>query len=134
MSEYDQQAEKFLKDTNTKFTFKFLKRGFHFDDDKEQRNIYLITLKRGDREFKFNFGDSIANTNDFSRLKEVSAYNILSCLTSSEVGDFKDFCADFGYDEYSRKAEKTYNLVLNEWNNIKMLYTDEEINQLAEIN
>jgi len=130
-SEYDKQTEKFLKDTDTEFKAEFLKNDFHFQDDKETRDIYLITLKRGEREFKFNFGQSLNNSDGETK---PSAYDVLSGLTSSEVGDFKEFCSEFGYDEDSRKAEKTYNAVLNEWNNIKMLYTDEEILKLQEIN
>ena len=192
MNEYDKQAEKFLKDTETEFKAEFLKNGFHFQDDKEQRDIYLITLKRGEREFKFNFGQSLAesglrlfldkentkrtrhksfiipdglrekqekfnqehNRNIFKSSlikrwfeyehfslnglywdceKVPSAYDVLSSLTSYDVGGFKDFCGDFGYDEDSIKAEKTYKAVLEEWKNIKMLYSDKEILKLQEI-
>ena len=62
MSEYDEQAEKFLTETDTEFKAEFLKNGKHFEDDKELRDIYLITLKRGDREYKFNFGQSLAES------------------------------------------------------------------------
>lgn len=183
MDEYEQEAQQFLKETNTEFKAEFLKNGFHFQDDKEPRDIYLITLKRGEREFKFNFGQSLNNSGkyislitqnfknpkddkedltrgqslteeeykkifwkikrDFGDIKGIielnknfeipSAYDVLAGLTCSEVGDFKNFCDDFGYDTDSRKAEKTYKAVLEEWNNIKMLYTDEEILKLQEI-
>jgi len=184
MEEYNKQAEKFLKDTKTTLSVEFLKHGLHFESDTEARDIYLITLKRKGREFKFNFGQSVAesgfklvNSNtkqeaiytwfneltfnkdrnekklrlDIGRkfgfmmglpskdcLKivfgvEPKAYDVLAGLTSNEVGTFEDFCDNFGYDEDSIKAEKTYKAVLNEWENIKMLYSDEEINQLAEI-
>lgn len=130
MSEYTEQAEKFLKETKTEFKAEFLKHDFHFEEDKKPRDIYLITLLRKNRSFKFNFGQSLSNS---SKKIKPSPYDVLSCLTSSEVGTFKDFCGDFGYDEDSRRAEKTYNAVLKEWENIKMLYSDEEIEKLAEI-
>ena len=60
MNEYEEQANKFLKDTNTTFKAEFLKHGLHFQDDKDTRDIYLITLQRGERVYKFNFGQSIA--------------------------------------------------------------------------
>ena len=59
LSEYDKQATDFLKSTNTEFKAEFLKHDIHFEDD-EKRDIYKITLKRGDREFVFNFGQSLA--------------------------------------------------------------------------
>ncbi len=181
MSEYDTQAEQFLKETDTEFKAEFLKNGFHFQDDKETRDIYLITLKRGEREFKFNFGQSLncsikfkiiqgylnneikakmeergLNTKGLNNIKELNqsrsffircgkyweenkefeiptAYDVLVSLTSYEVGSFEDFCGEFGYDTDSRKAEKTYKAVLEEWKNIKILYSDKEILKLQEI-
>ena len=129
--EYNKQAEDFLKETNTEFKAEFLKNGKHFETDTETRDIYLITLKRGERIYKFNFGQSL---NYSDRKIKPSAYDVLACLTSLEVGEFKDFCDNFGYDTDSRKAEKTYKAVLEEWNNIKILFSDEEILKLQEIN
>ena len=62
MEDYEQQAKNFLEKTGTEFSVKFLKHGKHFDDDKEERDIYEITLKRGERESKFKFGQSINNS------------------------------------------------------------------------
>lgn len=167
-NEYEQQANAFLDKTTTLLIVKFLKHGKHFDDDKEERDIYEVTLQRGDRKFTFNFGQSIAcsgkwilygyneegnwsnkkTNNDREAMKhkangkeakkntefkQPTAYDVLACLTKNEVGSFEDFCADYGYDTDSRKAEKIYQAVLNEWNNIKMLFTDKEIEELQEI-
>lgn len=62
-----------------------------------------------------------------------NAYDVLSCITKYDPGTFEDFCSDFGYDEDSRSAEKTYNAVCEEWENISLLFTYEEIEQLQEI-
>lgn len=171
-SDYEIQAEKFLKETNTEFKAEFLKYDFHFVDDKDKRDIYKITLKRGTREFIFNFGQSInasgeyifygengkekihlnkdkkgklilsyngviltkGNSNKNKDFKEPTAYDVLACLQKNEIGTFKNFCDDFGYDTDSRKAETIYQAVLKEYENLKMLYSDDEINKLAEIN
>jgi hypothetical protein len=180
MNEYEKQATDFLTSTNTEFKAEFLKYGFHFGSDKEKRDVYTITLKRGSREFTFDFGQSInnsmqwipesiyagnlwrqqnqprlvggnkntvlkkagiysysLNSNGFVENKNFSAptaYDVLSCLTSYEVGGFEDFCGEYGYDEDSRNAEKVYKAVLNEWKNVAMLWNDEEIEKLQEIN
>mgnify|MGYP003149679356 FL=1 len=171
--EYEEQGKKFLKETNTEFKAEFLRNGIHFEGDKDKRDIYLITLKRGEREFKFNFGNSINASGEYTfinndgtreqinlkrndkgkpikRYKGVylnngnsikndgfkvpTGYDVLSCLTKYDVGTFKDFCGEFGCDEDSIKAEKTYKLVVKEFDNIKMLYSDKEIEKLQEIN
>ncbi len=189
-SEYDLQAEKFLKDTNTEFKVEFLKHGKHFEDDTESRDIYKITLTRVGRVFKFDFGQSLdcsglrlfnsrgerTRHKNFSYPKELrhnpqqknptreqqtpkrkfigwfekehfvlrgliydfgkepTAYDVLASLTTYDPDTFEEFCSSYGYDTDSRKAEKTYKAVLNEWNNIKMLYSDKEIDKLQKIN
>ncbi len=133
---------------------------------KNRINIYMITLKRGQREYKFKFGQSIFNSvrfivyskdgkkfyNDLNKARrengvlslgdykqnkdfeEPSAYDVLASITKYEPEEFKDFCASYGYEDDSRKAYKIYEAVKEEYNNIKMLYSDEEINKLQEIN
>ncbi len=171
MDNYQEQAEKFLKDTETKFSVKFIKYDVYFENDKDSRDIYEITLQRGERKFVFKFGQSINASGRFWKYgnnqkgvsngflpkncktyhkphdidgyaswdknpnyAEPKPYDVLACLTKHEVGSFEDFCSDFDYVTDSRTAEKTYKAVLNEWNNVKMLYTDKEIEALQEIN
>lgn len=173
--DYQQQAIDFLHSTNTEFSAKFLKSGKHFDDDKEQRDIYEISLKRGNRSYTFKFGQSIncsgkykaltayakslvgqksfANEDEMKRIKvvnrfsliksdfslnknfaEPTPYDVLACVTKYDPGTFEDFCSEFGYDTDSKRAEKTYKAVCDEWLNICKLFTDAEIEQLQEIN
>ncbi len=67
MTNYEQQAQEFLQKTNTTFEAKFLKNDFHFDGDKEKRDIYEITLSRGDRKMVFNFGQSIVKSGFYAK-------------------------------------------------------------------
>jgi len=128
MTDYEKQAEDFLKATKTEFKTVFFKHDKHFPEDKETRDIYKITLKCGERKYTFNFGQSLANQGIVP-----TAYDVLACLQKYDVGTFEDFCSNFGYDTDSRMAERTYKAVLNEWKNIQRLYTDEEIRQMQEI-
>ena len=61
-TDYEKQGLDFLAKTNTKFTAKCVRHDYHFIDDKQKRDIYQVTLKRGGRTYKFNFGQSIANS------------------------------------------------------------------------
>lgn len=125
---YTEQAEKFLTETGTIIETKFLYNGPHFEDDKENRDVYEITIKRPTRSpalWVFKFGQSIAASTP-------TAYDVLACLTKYDPGTFQNFCDEFGYDTDSRKAEKTYFAVQEEWSNVQRLFGD-VIDQLAEI-
>jgi uncharacterized tellurite resistance protein B-like protein len=62
VSEYEIHAQDFLNSTNTELSVKFLRNGKHFTDDKESRDIYNVQLKRGNRSYSFDFGQSLNNS------------------------------------------------------------------------
>lgn len=64
--------------------------------------------------------------------KAPTMYDILACLTKSDPGSFKDFCADYGYDEDSRKAFEVYVSVQKEWEQVNNLFHD-VLDELKEI-
>ena len=167
-TEYEKQAEKFLADTNSTLSIEFLKNDYHFDGDKDKRDIYTCTLKRGSRKYKFNFGQSIANSQQYEdtqkkgctytmngnaitgnykvldiakysswlKLKKgtaPTAYDILACLTKYDPYTFEDFCSEYGYDTDSRRAKKTYKAVQKEYNSLAAMYSDLEMELMAEI-
>jgi hypothetical protein len=168
---YEQKANDFLSKTNTSIKIKFLKYDYHFENDNEKRDIYRVEIKRGNRAFSFNFGNSLHNTGEYIGSKNMcinefgkyfftkiefektlrlqaryfgiqknpnfkipTNYDILACLQKYDVGNFDDFCSEFGYDEDSRKAEKTYNAVCKEYDNVCKIWSEEEIKILQEIN
>jgi hypothetical protein len=185
LSEYE-QAELSLNEAGVTFKAEFLKHGKHFEDDKDERDIYKITLEREGRSYSFNFGQSLQNSGKWMAyrhikgyeriyqssknislfneevLKTVSelnktsrkpnrlltresnigknpdfkapdCYDVLACLTKYDPGTFEDFCGDFGYDEDSRTAEKTYKAVKNEFLNLERLFTPAQMEKLQEI-
>ncbi len=75
LTNYEQQAIDFLRETKSTLEIKFLKNGKHFDDDKENRDIYEVTIKRGTRSMTFNFGASL-NDSGFYYKKGVQKINI----------------------------------------------------------
>lgn len=170
MDEYEKQAADFLKNTNTTLTVEFDRHGKHFQDDKDTRDIYNITLERGSRKYSFKFGNSLHNSGEYighriyctntmgkymftaaeakkinpitkrelgiqknPNFKQPTAYDVLACLTTYNPYDFENFCMDYGYDTDSRKAEGIYEAVKDEWQNVAMLWNDQEIEQLQEI-
>lgn len=168
-SNYNMQAEEFLRLTNSEIKKEYIGNDKHFDDDEAPRDIWGVTIVRGIRSYSFKFGQSIASSKryrdkatktEFDLLgrkisgplstkkvtqeflqdectlingDEPDDYSILTCLQNYDVGAFEDFCAEFGYNTDSRKAEKIYHQVQNEYLNVTRLYSDEEIELLQEI-
>ena len=62
-----------------------------------------------------------------------SEYSILSCLTKYDPGIFENFYSEFWHDIDSKTAESTYNAVVKEWQSVCRMWTDEEIEELREI-
>lgn len=178
MNEYLKQAKDFLEKTGTKFTCEFLRNDYHFEDDKDTRDIYKITLERGSRSCSFKFGQSLAKSgfaiinklgNELCRFSVPSnkrelclknhgwyglmkfspftksssekfknpevpnEYDVLACLIKYDPGDFEDFCSEFGYDTDSQKAERTYEAAKDEYLKLCILFSDKEMEELAEI-
>ncbi len=141
MSDHEKQATDFLTKTNTTFKAEFLRHGKYFGEDKETRDIYQVTLARGDRSYTFTFGQSINDSGyklyrkDGQLVRTLpAAYAVLASITKYEPGNFKDFCSEYGYDEDSRNAKRIYKAVCDEWMNIQRLFSDEEMIVLAKIN
>ena len=66
-------------------------------------------------------------------LKNPTAYDILVCLTKYDPDTFEAFCENFGYDEDSRKAEKIYNAVVQEYLGVLRLWDEKELSILEAI-
>lgn len=159
-SKYEIQAEKFLADTQTTFTVKLIGHGPYFEDDTKSRDIYEVTLSRlGKRPFIFRFGQSLKDSGpsinesfkeshsfyrsgrtimsrpeDYDQKRKTpNAYDVLASVTKYDPGTFSDFCANFGYDTDSKKAERIYFAVQNEHKEIERLFTD-VLEALNEIN
>lgn len=60
-------------------------------------------------------------------------YDVLACLTKYDPGTFEDFCAEYGYDEDSRTAERIYIAVQNEFANLKRIFDPEQLEAMQEI-
>ncbi len=94
--------------------------------------------------YRFNFGDSIANTEKDGKRNSPTPYDVLACLYEDHSEDLKDFCDNYGYDHFDEenysgnyvnaKAQTIYHAVKLETDNLRELFTDEELEKLSEIN
>lgn len=128
ISEYEQSAIDFLKNTNTSISFKFKEHAPYFPDEIVSRDIWYVTLRNEKHFYKFTFGQSFV-----SEGKTPTPYDVLACIEKRNPGSLQDFCSEFGYNIDSKKDEKVYKACVNEWQNIRTLFTPEEIEKLQEI-
>ena len=90
---------------------------------------FMCTLKRGDSIMKTRFSQGSAHT------ENPSLADVLDCLGSDSAGyenakDFEDWASEYGYDTDSRKAEKIYNTVAKQAEELKAFLGEEAYNQL----
>lgn len=163
MKDYEKQAEDFLAKTGSTLTAVFFKKDKYFPEDDMARDIYTVTLQRGQRKYIFNFGQSIANSEHWvnkrakwpsaavvtdknyalrtwgydntkhNKGKVPTAYDILTCLTKYNPGMFEDFCSEFGYDTDSRRAFDTYQKVVEEYLQVSAIWSESDLEELREI-
>lgn len=82
------------------------------------------------------YGEKVKAKNDLARLKADAVpneYDVLACLEKYDVGTFEDFCSEFGYDEDSRSAEQIYIAVIKEYKDLTRIFTEEQMEELSEI-
>ena len=127
MNEYEKQANDFAKKYGVKILVLCKEYKKHFADDKQKRWVFKLRLTRNKKQYTFEFGQSIAEGEMLPTM-----YDVLSCLQKYEIGTFQDFCSDFGYNDDSIRAYKTYKAVLREYNAVNRLFGD-VLDELQEI-
>lgn len=136
MKNYQKEAIEITESMGIEFTARLIDNDFYFDGDKETRNIYQVIFTKHGKglprpKLSLRFGQSIVNTE-----KRISPtrYDVLACITKYDPGTFADFCSEFGYDQDSRSAKKTYKAVRKEWEKVSSFFTESELEQIREIN
>lgn len=124
----------FMKKNSVKMTTDFIGHKSHFSGEDEKRNVYKICIKRREKQYTFEFGQSIINS---EKNIAPNAYDILTCLTKSDPGTFEEFCDEYGYDIDSKNIERIYieriyKNVKKEWKNVNNLFED-VLEELQEI-
>lgn len=107
MQNYEQKAIDFLTKNNITIDIIFKKNDFYFNDDDDKRDIYSITIARGNRSMNFDFGQSIKESGfkvifKYQNTEKKIEYN----FTNPEIYTHKNFKKDifklchekFGYD------------------------------------
>lgn len=138
MTDYERQAVDFLNESNTEMVIKHVGtvQGFPFDDkDQYPHEKYMVTLRRGNRQYSFPFYDSYYA---YRAKKRPTKYSILACLEKYDVGEMADFVGEFGYEIVDRKSflkvEGIWRECREQYQNLRALFDDEWMEKLQEIN
>lgn len=134
MTDYQQQAANFLTKHGITFSFKLANTKVPSWDESRKCNHFIVTLKQGKKKVSFDFFDS---SNNYQKgVTTLDAYSVLTCC-SSEINcpdTFEDFCSEFGYDQDSRKAEKTFRALKKFSDKLNKFFDTEEMrDDLSEI-
>lgn len=107
-TDYEKQASNFLMHTGTGFKAEFIEHGKHFQNDKDTRDIYKITLKRGSREYSFNFGQSIANSGKYHLAEHLRNKIISESLRKKYGSNYAFKKNDLKFDHSLREGKDWY--------------------------
>lgn len=134
MNSYEQQANSWAEKWGVIMTARHVGHMRHFPDDSDTRDVYEITLLRGERRMVIKFGQSLSESGyspKFSdgpywrkleqkktcpptRTHTPTMYDVIACIQKTDPGTFDDFRGDFGFDTDSRRALDTYMAVQRE--------------------
>ena len=146
MSNYVNQAKKFLEDCNATMQFIYLGTETNKNwNETRERDIYMVNIRTPLGNMQVKFYDSINNTlknkeRHLSGLKkkiQITEYDVLSCLQKYDVGEIENFIYEFGYEIKERgdfkRIQNIYNAVVKEYENICRCFTKEQIERMQEI-
>ena len=137
MSEYEVQANEFLKKAETSMTISRTGEvhGFPFDDhDNLWHYKYQVTLTRHHKQYRFTFYDS---HNNWLNNKRPSRYDVLACVEKYDPYTFDSFVSEYGYSiegsgEYKR-VHKIYEACSKQYQRLLDLFGEELMEGLREI-
>lgn len=101
---------------------------FYSKDGKITSNDRQELVKQARRQYGYG---GIETNKDF---KEPNAYDILATITKHDPEDLENFCSEFDFNEDSRKAEKLYHAVKDEYMKICSIWNEKELERLRDIN
>ena len=130
-SDYETKALQFAERWGVELSVKHYKYDKYLAEDTQKRHIFKFSIKTANGEYSATFGQSLADGE-----KTPTTYDILSALTKSDPGTYKDFCAEFGYAG-GEDTIKIWKSVCKEWRGVLKLFGPEDskcFEEFCEIN
>jgi hypothetical protein len=109
-----------VREDNVRAVVKFRGEAPEYTDGMDSMDWWDVTLKMGRRQMTVPFGMGYGHGG-----AEPTACDVLSCLLSDVTDEsFEDWCAEFGYDTDSRRAERTYNAIKKQTKKLRQFLGD----------
>lgn len=117
----------------------------HFYDSLHNTELFMDFKDYYEKKYHMQYGslrpqELIKFQKELKALREKAIpteYDILACLTKYDVGSMDDFMDEFGYEikctQDMTNFINTYNAVVKEYNDIRRCFTEEQIEQMCEI-
>lgn len=118
-----------------KVSFVLQGRRAYFEDDKEERNCYAVTVSYKGNNAKFTYGDSLADSDAGLKPKKRDILEIITSdffYTKDYYPSYDDFAQEFGYDEDSRKGYRIYERCLEQGDKLHSVFSESDIRKLSE--
>ena len=140
MTEYEMQANEFLKKTETKMSISRSGEVLGFPGDEGDRRIwrykYQIVMTRHKKQYRFTFYDSHEH---WKRNERPSRYSVLACLEKYPVAETtEEFASEFGYSLYTeqdyKRVEKIRKACETQYGRLLDLFGEELMIELRDIN
>jgi len=139
--DYQAHAEAVRRRLNINLRVKFLRHGYmDFDTAKkgEGRDIFTCTITRVGSHVHLStpFGQSIhSSTGDGGDPPDF--YTVMSCLERYPAEDFPDWAYEYGYEltppATYRQAHRTWEACRKQWNTLKKMFNERELEVLRSI-
>ena len=123
-------VKNFIDNTNTSIKFKFVGNKQHFIGEKSYRDVYKVTITTPKATKSVMFGQSLNDSNGGG--KEPTEYDILATLQKYDVETYQDFLNEYGYTD-SKDTKQIYKAVVQEYEKVCALWSEDEIETLMEI-
>lgn len=90
----NEAAREFLADCGVTMTARFVGNQKHFDDDKQARDVWLVTIRRGRKSFTVRFGQSIVDSENGI---PPCVVDVLCCLQKNDPGSLADWISEWAW-------------------------------------
>jgi len=134
---FEQQAKDYNDEINKKFAKEYARSAGLYVNVSNESGMFIQCIKKAIERKLNELKENEVLSKDLPLTQtpiEPTIYDVLSCLQKYPVGDFEEFCDDFGYDQDSREAERIHKGVLKEYEGISNLFSEEELEVLSLIN
>lgn len=140
MFDYEQNAKDFLLRCGATMTFERV--GIvpePFGDGDYKVMMFFIQIITPLGTMNVYFYDSLFNTEAYRSNENYhpSEYDVLSAVQKYDVGTIDDFVSEYGFEvkKWSdvKRIEKTYKLCKKEYEGLRRIFTEEQMEELREI-